>query len=223
MAGFWGREPMPLDFLVIGRGYGLSVWQTQRLWEQLSNDPRYFLAQEPDQWVEQAFRQEAAAMRDAKRAAEQPDGGERGAAPEISIGKLTLVDQVYGRAPLWPRPTAVGKRTLVEEVYGGKGPMPTSIGKRTLVQDLPAPKASKAPVATELPFRAEVEALLGISLSDVRAYTHQDELLSPHGARAAAFPGGVAFAGTPTKTWSRTKRCTRCSSRRVAKSARPAM
>ena len=48
MAGFWDREWMPLDFLAIGRGFGLSVWQTQSLWEQLTNDPRYYLAREPE-------------------------------------------------------------------------------------------------------------------------------------------------------------------------------
>ena len=187
---------MPLDFLAIGRGYGLSMWQTQSLWDRLSNDPRYFLSRDPDSWLHTTFRREAAELGGAKRGSEEQSSHVLGGSPRgLEVGKRTLVEEVYGRKPS-PRPTEVGKRTLVEEEYGGKPRLATEVGKRTLAQDLPL---RNAPVATDLPFRAEVEELLSASLGDVRAYTHQDELLAPHGARAAAFRGGIAFAGNPTK------------------------
>jgi len=32
---------MSLDFLAIGRSFGLSSWQIERLWERLTEHPQY--------------------------------------------------------------------------------------------------------------------------------------------------------------------------------------
>lgn len=156
MGDAWGQQRVSLDFLALGRGLGLSTGQVERLWLRLTDDPRYFLAPDPERWLRTALAREATALSN------------------------------VGRAPDENGAPALGRRS--QQAVG--------IGKRTLAESIPV---GDAPSASELPFRGELEQIFGTSLRDVRAYTHQEALLSPHGARAAAFRGGIAFAGMPTK------------------------
>src|SRR4051812_28007296 len=177
MGGGWQRERISLDFLAIGRAHGLSARQVEELWERLSDDPRFHLAPDPERWRRAAFVRAASALTAPHRETE-----ERPAVP--------------GRGP--PHMTSAGNRTH-PAVPGRWSPHTTSVaGKRTLVEDL-AEDTTTAPSAGELPHRAEFEAMFGTSFADVRAFTNQDRLLAPHNAGAAAFRGGVAFAGTPSK------------------------
>lgn len=155
--GGWGRDRISLEFLAIGRAYGLTVRQVEALWERLSDDPRFHLAPDPERWRRAQFAREAAALGAPRRAS--------GARPPVP---------------------------------GRWSPEASEIGKRTLVDDLPQ-GGGAAPRPSELPFRGELEEMFGTSFADVRAFTNQDSLLAPHRARAAAFRGGVAFAGTPSK------------------------
>ena len=181
MGGGWGGDRIPVDFLAIGRASGLSARQVEQLWERLSGDPRFHLAPDPERWRRAAFVREAAALGGPHRdAEEQPAVPAAGRRPPLS-GKRTLVEDL--------------REAKEQSAVAGRGsPTIAGVGKRTLVEDLP-----EAPTAEDLPFRGELEAIFGTSFDGVRAYTNQDKLLAPHGARAAAFRGGVAFAGRPSK------------------------
>ena len=111
MAELRGRDRMVFDFLAVGRSFGLSVWQTQRLWERLIRDSRYYAASDPNRWLDATFRREAAAI----VAARDPQGEAAASPYPFAVGKRTLVEEE--RNPTLPI-TKIGHRTLVDEVYG---------------------------------------------------------------------------------------------------------
>lgn len=135
--------------------------QTQSLWERLTGDFHYHRVPEPERWLRAAFRREAAAMREAKRLLEEPQS--------VALGRGSLDTPV------------VGKRTLVEVEMKGRGvPYAADVRTSTPVQD---PLARPSPAAADLPFRAEVDDILGASL-------HVRVEKPEHGARGtgAALP-----------------------------------
>lgn len=150
---------MPLDFLAIGRGFGPSLWQVQKLWERLTDDPQYHLASEPGRWLRSAFRREAAVLQQAKRSSMEslvPVPG-RGGHHDDSIGKRTLVEaELSGRGS--PHAVEVGKGTPVEaELLGRGSPYALEAGKRTLTLDL---LAHRGAATNELPLQSDVAMLL---------------------------------------------------------------
>lgn len=106
-----------LDFLALGRSFGLSSWEAQSLWQRLTDDPQYRRSPEPARWLHAAFVREAAAMGQAERSLEE--------------SRSPALDRESPNAP------AVGKRTLVEVELQGRGtPYAGAVGKRTLVDGL---------------------------------------------------------------------------------------
>jgi len=177
------------------------------------------MAAEPERWLRNALRREAAAM-----GLHDQTPGPMSSAPEaMAVGQRTLVEvEIEGRDD---RPIAeVGKRTLVEEEIEGRGwPYPADVGKQTLVQQSarrnrrahagllseveavlrtlsPEPAESPTPAEdnAELPdeIRADLEAATGQSLSHVTVHAGErgQAVAASHGARAVAIDSAIHVA-----------------------------